>query len=201
MFAKGFHGRTQLHRSLRLMLDMCIVWWLQHSWCSFANRILYSLLYFFHLLKLIMIIFLYLFFVGWVFWYCSSVAAMHCWSVVLQFGGKRAKLETADGNFIDSMFIDRRDSGSMEGQILVRSRTLPKPLWLAHTIGTPSTPLMLHPYHWCSSHTISDASSISPMLHPYHRCFIHITDAPSISLMLRPHYHWCSAHTVTALLQ
>ena len=36
-----------------------------------------------------------------------------------QHGGKRYKLETYEGNHIDSMFIDKRHDGSDEGNILV----------------------------------------------------------------------------------
>ena len=37
----------------------------------------------------------------------------------LQKGGKRHKVETADGNFIDTLFVDNRGSGTSEGRTLV----------------------------------------------------------------------------------
>lgn len=41
-------------------------------------------------------------------------------SVTLQFDGQRNKLVACDGNEIDTMFVDRRRDGGLNGQTLVR---------------------------------------------------------------------------------
>ena len=59
-----------------------------------------------------------------IFLMLRGVHSTLCWIYSLyfiywQYGGRRYKLETYEGNHIDSMFIDKRHDGSDEGNILV----------------------------------------------------------------------------------